>query len=72
MAAVSNFFDHAVELPMHDFPLLDLDGVPVAKLHDATVPELAEAIREQRAEGWKFLRTDRDRLRDVVVLSFKR
>jgi hypothetical protein len=65
-------FDLTVELPMQQFPLLNLDGVQVATIHDAQISEVAEVIKAQRAEGWKFLRTVRDRMRGVVMVMFKR
>jgi hypothetical protein len=67
-----NMYDLAIELPMQSIPLLDLDGVQVATLHDAPISEVAAAIKAQRTEGWKFLRTVRDRMRGVVMVMFKR
>jgi hypothetical protein len=65
-------FDLTVELPMQQFPLLNLDGVQVATIHDAPISEVAAAIKSQRTEGWKFLRTVRDRMRGVVMVTFNR
>jgi hypothetical protein len=65
-------YDLTIELPMQSLPLLNLDGVQVATLHDAPISEVAAAIKSQRAEGWSFLRTVRDRMRGVVMVTFKR
>ncbi len=65
-------YDLTIELPIQHFPLLNRDGEQVATLHDAPVEEVSAVIKAQRAEGWQFLRTVREQLRGVVLVTFKR
>lgn len=65
-------YDLSIELPIQHFPLLNRDGKQVATLHDAPVADVAAVIKTQRAEGWQFIRTVRDRMRGVVMVLFKK